>query len=94
MSTTDLGSSEDLVDVAHSEDLDHEVLGDHTVAIERNPEQSLVLLETEHASAAIAIDVSCLTLAEVLEETDVLVEELENLATDPVFAMDGGDRDV
>ena len=65
MSTTGVNSSGDLLDLVHEEDLDHEILERVTVAFESNPSQSLILLETEHASGAIAIDVSGLTLAEV-----------------------------
>lgn len=66
-----------------------------SVAVENNQEQTLLLLESENASGAIAIDVSGVTLAEAIEAAPRLEQTVEYLARSTVFASDGrGEADA
>lgn len=85
-----------LSDLAEQLDLELEDVDGIDVAVENNPDQSLLLLETENATSVTAVDVSELTLAEAIESAPMIADQLELLARGPVFATDGsgGDGDV
>lgn len=94
MSTTGSDSGVSLQELSWSEGLDFERVEDFVVALDHNEEQSLFLLESEHVSAAFAIDTAGLTLAEAIEVVPQLGSELEYLARGPVFGEgDGGESE-
>lgn len=66
-------------------------IGGVEVAIESNPDQTLILYQTENASATIAVDITGVSIAEALEAAPVIGDEIEDLARGPVFATDGGE---
>ncbi|MFW5905291.1 MAG: hypothetical protein ACOCUO_00410 [archaeon] len=80
--------------LAEAIDLELESVDGIQVAVENNPDQSLLLLESENASGAIAVNVSELTLAEAIERAPQIADQLEMLARGPVFATDGRGDDV
>lgn len=91
MSTTGSDSGVSLPELSQSEGLDFERIDDFAVALDHNDEQSLFLLESEHVSAAFAIDTAGISLAEAIEVAPNLRSQLELLARGPVFAEgDGG----